>query len=99
MCKGIKDLFLVLYRNLIHHLHPLWVISECFGDKKFAVFLVFAVVKIRVNLGYQIFNDAPNLLCFEPKTLHAPPNRNGIVLPTSYVTRDNPLSHLSCYLF
>ena len=26
MCKGIKDLFLVIYRNLIHHLHPLSVI-------------------------------------------------------------------------
>ena len=46
MCKGIKDLFLVLYRNLIHHLHPLWVISECFGDKELAVFLVFAVVLV-----------------------------------------------------
>ena len=27
MCKGIKDLFLVIYRNHLHHLHPLWVIS------------------------------------------------------------------------
>ena len=26
MCKGIKDLFLVIYRNHLHHLHPLWVI-------------------------------------------------------------------------
>ncbi len=24
MCKGIRDLFLVIYRNHLHHLHPLW---------------------------------------------------------------------------
>ena len=52
MCKGIKDLFSEIYRNLIHHLHPLWVISECFGDKKFAVFLVFAVVLVVVDFGH-----------------------------------------------
>ena len=40
-------------------------------------------MKIRVNLGYQIFNDPPNLFRFESKTLHASPNRNGVVLPTS----------------
>ena len=52
MCKGIKDLFSEIYRNLIHHLHPLWVISERFGDKKFAVFLVFAVVLVVVDFGH-----------------------------------------------
>lgn len=83
MCKGIKDLFSVIYRNHLPHLPPFWTILENFGHKLLGIFFVFAVMKIRVNLGYQIFNDAPNLLCFEPKTLHAPPNRNGIVLPTS----------------
>ena len=47
-------------------------ILEDFRHKLLGIFFVFAVMKIRVNLGYQIFNDAPNLLCFEPKTLHAP---------------------------
>ena len=52
MCKGIKDLFSEIYRNHLHHLHPLWVISERFGDKKFAVFLVFAVVLVVVDFGH-----------------------------------------------
>ena len=52
MCKGIKDLFSEIYRNLIHHLHPLWTILEDFGDKELAVFLVFAVVLVVVDFGH-----------------------------------------------
>jgi len=71
MCKGIKDLFSEIYRNLIHHLHPLWVISERFGDKKFAVFLVLAVVLVVVNLCNEVFFDAANGFAFEAKAIHA----------------------------
>ena len=39
MCKGIKDLFSVIYRNHLHHLHPFWTILEDFGNKELAVFL------------------------------------------------------------
>ena len=72
MCKGIKDLFLVLYRNLIHHLHPLWVISECFGDKELAVFLVFAVVLVVVDLCHQVFVNTSYGLAFISQFLHCP---------------------------
>ena len=33
MCKGIKDLFFVIYRNLIHHLHHFWMIPSSFAEK------------------------------------------------------------------
>ena len=33
MCKGIKDLFLVIYRNLIHHLHHFCDDSFLFSRK------------------------------------------------------------------
>ena len=52
MCKGIKDLFLVIYRNHLHHLHPFWTILEDFGNKELAVFLVFAVVLVVVDFGH-----------------------------------------------
>ena len=71
MCKGIKDLFLVIYRNHLHHLHPFWTILEDFGDKKFAVFLVLAVVLVVVNLCNEVFFDAANGFAFEAKAIHA----------------------------
>ena len=83
MCKGIKDLFLVLYRNLIHHLHPLWVISECFGDKELAVFLVFAVVLVVVDFGNEVFLDTANGFALESEALHAPSDLDGIVLASA----------------
>ena len=71
MCKGIKDLFSEIYRNHLHHLHPLRVISERFGDKELAVFLVFAVVLVVVDFGNQVFLDAANGFALEPEALHA----------------------------
>ncbi len=71
MCKGIKDLFSEIYRNHLHHLHPLWVISECFGDKELAVFLVFAVVLVVVDFGHQVFVNTSYGLAFESESLHA----------------------------
>ena len=70
MCKGIKDLFLVLYRNLIHHLHPLWVISECVGYKELAVLLVFAVVLVVVDFGHQVLVNTSYGLAFISQFLH-----------------------------
>ena len=71
MCKGIKDLFSEIYRNLIHHLHPLWVISERFGDKFLGIFFVFAITHIRVDFGCQIFVGASYFSFFEPQSLHS----------------------------
>ena len=71
MCKGIKDLFLVIYRNHLHHLHPFWTILEDFGNKELAVFLVFAVVLVVVDFGNQVFLYAANGFAFEAKAIHA----------------------------
>ena len=83
MCKGIKDLFSEIYRNHLHHLHHLWVISECIGDKKFAVFLVFAVVLVVVDFGNQVFLYAANGFALESEALHASSDLDRIILPTA----------------
>ena len=72
MCKGIKDLFLVIYRNHLHHLHPFWTILEDFGNKELAVFLVFAVVLVVVDLCHQVFVNTSYGLAFISQFLHCP---------------------------
>jgi len=71
MCKGIKDLFLVIYRNHIHHIHHFCMKLEDFGYKLLRLFLVFAVMEIRIDFCYQVFVDSSYHLTFKPQFLHS----------------------------